>query len=309
MRNMDATLLATMTTPGVRMMAADLFTITTAGGTVYRWTSIDQDVHYTLHGQNLVYTAQGPLLQRSRLGVKNTVEVPELVIRLSALDTDFIGGQSIKTQIHNGYLDGATVALDRVVFTPPYTLPLTVGLEAIGYGNAALNGTGQLFSGRMSQARLTAVGAELTAKGANVLMNQYVPRNVYQLPCIHTFCDAGCTLSESSFTLATTVGSSSTASLVTWGSVPANPGLYTLGKVLITSGAAIGQVRTVKLATAAGLLLQYPLYNVPASGDTMSVLKGCDKTYNSGSGQSCTDYANTQHYRGYPNVPPAETAF
>lgn len=309
MRAMNATLLSTITTPGQRMMKADLFTITTAGGTVYRWTDIDQSVTYALHGANVTYIAQGPLLQRSRLGVKNTVEVPELVLKLSALDTDFVGGQSIKTQIHDGYFDGATVALDRVVLLPPYTIPLSVSLDGIGMGSSPLAGSGMLFNGRMSEAKLTAVGAQLTAKGANVLMNQYVPRNVYQLPCMHTFCDPGCTLAESSFTLATTAGSGSTASVVTWSSAPGNPGLYTLGKLTMTSGAAIGQIRTVKLATAAGIVLQYPLYNVPASGDSFSILKGCDKTYDSGSGQSCTDYSNTQHFRGYPFVPPSETAF
>jgi hypothetical protein len=305
MRATSTTLLNALATPGVRLTKADLFTIILADGTIYRWTDFDQDVVYN-PVTTLTWLAQGPLLQRSRLGVKNTVEVPELIIQLAALDTDFIGGLAIKTQIHNGYFDGAQIALDRVFL---------VGGAWYAVG-AATNGEslvppycGNLFSGRMSEAKITATGVEITAKGANVLMNQYVPRNLYQLPCIHTFCDQGCTLSATSFTLSTTAGAGSTRSLVAWGTVPANPALYTLGVLTVTSGAAIGQIRTVKLGSAAGLLLQYPLYNAPASGDTMSVLKGCSKAYDDGTGQSCTDYANTQHYRGYPFTPPAEEAF
>jgi hypothetical protein len=292
--------------PGARLRKADLFTITLLSGTIFRWTDYDQDITYVGGGTTLVFLAKGPLLQRSRLGVKNTVQVPELTIKLSALDTDFVGGLSIKTQIHNGYFDGASIALDRVFIDSTGTVLPAIGANL---NASSLVPPGYLFTGRMSEAKITAVGAELTSKGANVLMNQNVPRNVYQLPCLHTFCDAGCTLSAGTFTLATTVGAAPTRTLVTWGSVPGVPGLYTRGKLTMTSGAAIGQVRTVKLATAAGLLLQYPLYNTPAPADTFSVLKGCDKSYNSGSGQSCTDYANTQHYRGYPFTPPAETAF
>jgi uncharacterized phage protein (TIGR02218 family) len=299
MRPTNSATLAALAIPGIRLYHADLFTITLLSGTIYRWTDFDVDVLYTPHSVNALYSAQGPLLQRSRLGVKNTVEVPELVIRLSALDTDFVGGLGIKTQIHNGYFDGASVALDRVFFDSGTMYP-AIGADFLGGG---------MFNGRMSQAKLTAVGAELTAKGANVLMNQYAPRNIYQIPCMHAFCDPGCTLSEGTFTLATSAGVGSTRSVVIWSSAPGSPGLYTLGKLTMTSGAAIGQIRTVKLATAAGITLQYPLYNAPANGDTFSILKGCDKSYASGSGQSCTDYANTQHYRGFPSIPPAETAF
>jgi hypothetical protein len=273
---------------------ADLFTITTLKGVNYYWTDFDQPITYSN-----AYLALGPALQRTRLGVKNTVEVPELTIKVSSLDTDLVGGLMFKEQIHNGYLDGATVSIDRLFMR----FIGDTGLGVIG------NFPGGLFQGRMSSARITAVGAELTVKGANVLMNQYVPRNQYQIPCLHTFCDAGCTLLAATFTTAQTVGSGSTTTLIKWGSVPGNPALYTLGKITVTSGAANGQVRTIKSASAAGIQLQYPLYNTPAPGDTFSAMQGCDRTYNSGSGQDCTAHSNTQHFRGFPFIPPAETAF
>jgi hypothetical protein len=286
---------------------ADLFTITLLDGvTVFRWTDFDQDIHFSgFLGAPYLFLAQGPLLQRTQLAVKNTVEVPELTIKLSALDTDFVGGLNIKTQLHNGYFDGATIWLDRCFIAPPLPTPVT----ATGViGGNGITPSGGLFAGRMSQAKITAVGAELTVKGANVLMNQYVPRNQYQVPCLHTFCDAGCTLLASTFSIPNTAGAGSTNRVLQWGSVPGSPSIYSLGKVTMTSGPAIGQVRTVKLSSAAGIVLQYPLYNTPAPGDTFSILEGCTKNYNDGSGQDCTARSNTQHYRGFPFTPTADNA-
>jgi uncharacterized phage protein (TIGR02218 family) len=284
---------------------ADLYTFTLAGGTVYRWTDFDQDILLSLTGATPLFLAQGPCLHRSSLGVKNTVEVPELVITLSALDTDFVGGLNIKTQLHNGFFDGATVALDRCFFAGPKTAPIrTTGV----IGGDGIHPTGGLFSGRMSQAKITAIGAELTVKGANVLMNQYVPRNAYQVPCLHTFCDPGCTLLEATFTTSNTAAAGSTRAVIQWGSVPGSPRNYTFGKLTMTSGAASGQVRTIKSASAAGIVLQYPLYNTPAPGDTYNVMKGCSKGFNDGSGQDCTTYANTPNYRGFEFTPTADNA-
>jgi hypothetical protein len=302
----------------VPMWKADLFTITLANGTIYRWT--DLDVNINLLGYESVpylFYAQGPLLQRSRLGVKNTVEVPEMVIKLSALDTDFVGGLGIKQQLHNGLFDGATVFLDRTFMVTKPSGPLVEGQTMSVTGliggtgaYAGINPTGGLFAGRMSQAKITAVGAELTVKGANVLMNQYVPRNSYQVQCLHTFCDAGCTLSEATFTNNNTCAAGTTNRVLQWGTVPGNPAVFTFGKITMTSGAAIGQIRTIKVASAAGITLQYPLYNTPATSDTFAAVQGCSKGYgdNPASGQDCTSYSNTLHFRGFPYVPTADSA-
>ena len=46
------------------------------------------------------WIAQSPNLARSSISVRNTVEVPELKVILSALDNDFVGGSNIKQLIH-----------------------------------------------------------------------------------------------------------------------------------------------------------------------------------------------------------------
>lgn len=286
----------------------DLYLITLADGvTKYYWSNYDKRISWGVNPD--VYDPQGPLIKRSRLGVKNTVEVPELSISLFALDTDFVGGINIKQQIHNHYFDGATFQLSRIalLFTQATGLG---GPSLLGAGTGTFGSyPGGFFTGKMSTAKLTATGADITVKAANVVFNQYVPKNAYQTQCMHTFCDAGCALVAATYTIVNTVGSSPTRAFIPWGSVPANPSHYTAGQVTITSGPAAGQIRTVKLASSTGLLLQSPLYNTPVAGNSFSVIEGCTKHKDDGSGQDCTARSNEQHFRGFPYVPPAETAF
>ena len=289
-----------------KLWCADLFTILTIGGVVYRWTSFDQPITYSFTGD--VFLALGPRLQRSRLGVKNTVEVPELEIKISAYDTEQVAGVNFKQQVHNGYFDGASIYLDRLFM--PASLPLDTSYGVVGSGGSGIeNYPGALFSGQMSEATVTAYGAKLTVKGANVLMNQYIPKNVYQYPCLHTFCDTGCTLSAATFTFPYVVGAGPTASFIPWVTPPGNPRLYNFGVVTMTSGAANGQQGTVKAATVGGLYLQYPFYNIPTPGDTFNAQQGCNKNWTDNTGQSCAGYNNQQHFRGAPFTPIAETAF
>lgn len=264
---------------------ADLFTYTLKSGQVFRWGTFDQPVTYG--GQT--WTAAGPMMSRSRLSIRNSVEVPELDMKLLVRDSDTINGRNIKEQIQNGVFDGATVEMDRV-FMPKK-------------GDTSL-GLVLMFLGRQSPANVKADVISLTAKGDNVLMNQQVPKNVYQTTCLHTFCDAGCTLSAAAFTITNAAGGSTTAGNIVWGSLPGAPALYTLGRITFTSGPAAGQVRTVKFSANTGIVPAYPFDNTPLPGDTFSILQGCDRTQ-----ATCTTtFANEQHFRGFPYVPPAEMA-
>jgi uncharacterized phage protein (TIGR02218 family) len=270
-------------------LKADLFTISLLDGTVLTWTDFDQ----SLSLGNTTWSAKGPLLARTSWSVKNTVEVPEMEIALGANDTDLINGKNIKTQIHNGIFDGARVELDRVFM--PTAGDLSLGLVV-------------LFVGRMSKAQITAVGATLTVKGDNVLMNQMVPRNVYQLTCLHTFCDPGCALNEDTYTDAYVIASAS-ANFLNWTIAPPfAAALYNYGKATMISGIAAGQIRSINNTSGAGVQLVYPLYDIPQAGDIFYLLRGCDKAYTDTSGQSCGDFNNQIHFRGFPFVPPPQMA-
>ena len=269
---------------------AELFTLTLANGAQYFWTTFDRNLTYA--GQTWI--ALGVQVQRSRMTVRNTVEVPELELKTQAPDTAEIGGINLKTAVHNGIFDGAAIGHYRVFMPSP--------------GDTSL-GLVTMFAGRMSQAVITASGVTFTAKGDNVLMNQQAPRNLYQTTCLHTFCDAGCTLLAANYTTANTAGFGATTTFVPWGTAPANPTLYIQGTITFSSGACIGQVRTIRNADSTGVYLTYPLYGTPQQGDTTSVLMGCSRTLtacktHTDNGGHAVD--NSQHFRGYPFVPQAE---
>jgi uncharacterized phage protein (TIGR02218 family) len=275
---------------------AELFTVTLADGvTQFLWTSFDRNLAFG----GATWAALGPLISRSRMTVRNTVEIPELEIKLAALDAAMIQGLNLKLAIHNGALDGATLSMQRVFMPTP--------------GDTSL-GPVLMFKGRVSQATISASGVEFTAKGDNVLMNQQTPRNLYQTTCLHTFCDAGCALLESNFTTANSVGNGATTTFVPWAAPPSNPALYILGKITFNAadeggGVCAGQIRTVRNADSTGVYLTYPLYGTPEPGDAYAVLMGCSRTLN-----ACQNHVdnegnavnNQQNFRGEPWVPQAE---
>jgi len=271
----------------------ELFTWTLLNGTVYRWTSFDASL--SVAGVTWLSQRDGaPLVTRNRFGVKNTVEVPEFEVRLGASDA-LLG--NLKTQIHNGLWDGARAQMDRVFMPTP--------------GDTQF-GTVLMFNGRQSGAVIDAEGITLTAKGDNVLMNQQAPRNLYQTNCLHTFCDPGCALNPANYTVSGTINAVANASNlgITLGASVALQ-LFNLGTLTMTSGAALGQVRTIRIASSSAIALTYPLYDLPAVGDTCSLLMGCDRQQTSCQTRTTNTGANVdniQHFRGYPYVPQAEIA-
>jgi|SRR5579871_4618708 len=280
----------------------ELFTFSLAQGGGYLWTSYQSSLTLGASTWLAASPVGAPLITRNRFGVKNTVEVPELELRLGSPDSLYFG--NLKNQIHNGLFDGATVAMDRVFMPVPGDLR---------YGRV------NLFTGRLSGVTIDSEGITVTSKGHNVLMNQQAPRNLYQTNCLHTFCDAGCAITggEAAFTFTGQVcAPGTTAGGITW-TVPAGftASQFTHGKVTMTSGAASGQIRTVRLAGGVSLAFAYPLYDAPSAGDTFSILMGCDRQLNATT-SSCEQHRNTsntlvnnlQHYRGFPFVPQAELA-
>ena len=270
---------------------AELFTLTLADGvTQFLWTNFDR----SLTSGGSTWIALSALIKRTRMSLRNTVEVPEIDVTIAALDSLTLQGLSLKTAVHNGLFDGATLLVQRA-FMP------TAGDLSLG--------PVVMFKGRISQSQITASSVQFTAKGDSVLMNQQTPRNLYQTTCAHTFCDAGCALAEANFSVADTVGANPTAIFIPWGSVPANPTLFILGKITFNGGVCLGQVRTVRNADATGVYLTYPLYGTPAPGDATTILMGCARTWNAC--QNHTDkngnpVNNKQNFRGYPFVPNAE---
>lgn len=293
MRTATGTLATFLASRPTSLWSVDLFTITLAGGTVLRYCSGDAAVTTGGH----TWLNYGPTLTRSAWSIKNTVDVPEMSIVLGSNGTDYTGGANVKQQIHNGLFDGALIELERAMGATPGTVA----------------GTVLLFSGYASTIVIGALGAKITVKGLDVLLQQYMPKNVYKAGCIHSLFDAGCTLAAAAWTAVNIVGSSSTKTRITqpgnWliGSVVA-PGVNLVGGVLaITSGAAAGQRRTIKGGTSGAfggyLDVSYPFSILPAGSDTLEATFGCDKSQT-----RCADFSNSANYRGFDYIPIAETA-
>lgn len=272
---------------GAPKWTADLFDLTLQDGTAIHLTSSDQAIK---HHWN-TYSNLGPALQRSRMTMTNTAQVPELELKLFADNNSTIKGVPVNLFLHNGGLDGAQLLLSRAFMPSP-------GVTA--------HWAVPLFSGRASTMKVTGAGGTLTFKGDNVLWNQYFPRNCYQAGCIHALYDVGCTLSKAAFTISKTVHSgANTARLISW-SVTAGQGVnYTQGSLIFTSGAAAGVTRTILFATDTALALATPLDVVPSPGDGFDISMGCDFTQ-----PTCvTRFNNLVNFRGFPWVPDASLAF
>ena len=272
---------------------ADLFTFSLLNGDTLRMTSADKDIVY---GGNTYVAASSVSvgISRNQWSIKNTLEVPSLEIDIASSGTDYASGANFKLALHNGLLDGAWIELDRAFMQV---------IDGV-FGDTTL-GTVAVFAGRAGQIQVMSTGAKITARGANVLMNQYMPKNIVMNSCLHSLYDAGCTMVKSSFTFAGTVSTANLTAL-TWTADPTSGNYADLafGTVEMTSGAALGEMRTIGGVSSTGLSILYPWYVIPSPGDTFNVIYGCDKTM-----ATCTArFDNIQHFRGFPFVPPAETA-
>ncbi len=270
--------------------SADLYTLELSNGQTLLITSADQPI--TIGGQTFLPTF--PAVKRGTWSVKYTQEVPVLTFQLYSTGSDFrdtLGNViNLKEAAHNGIFDYAYISLQRLVMPT--------------FGDTSL-GAVLLFGGRTAGIQITALGVAFNAKGDNVLMQQYMPKNTFQLGCIHMLYDAGCALVKADFTYNNYVGSSGVNSVfVPWGTPPANPSYFVNGVLTITSGTGEGQSRSVIGANSSGMALVYPLYTVPSPGDTIAVSQGCMKNTT-----VCHDqFTNLTHYRGFPYIPPVETA-
>lgn len=280
---------------GVALSRAKLFKFVLADGvTTYYWAAWNHDL---THGGQL-YTATKPWVECTTWNVSNKMEVPNLKVTLAALNDGFSGGANIKLQIHDGLFDGATVLYTKVFMETPNDTDTLGGID--------------LFGGYVADIDLDGLRAKMNCKGKITTLAQNTPRNIYQIPCNHAFCDPGCTLLRASFTTSYVTGSSGlTRSFIPWsGSPPANPGRYANGTVSYTSGPNSGSRRNVQAANSSGLSLAYPLNFLPSPGDTFTAFEGCNKAFNDGVNiQDCTARSNTQHHRGFEFVPPPNAAY
>lgn len=262
-------------------------------GQPFFWTDSDQDVQVG----NFLYSSSGPLIKGVRYRLKKGLSVDEQTITLMADDDDRIGNIPILQAIAAGLLDGARFEQRRAFFAPD-TWPSRPGDPNMAVGSILL------FAGAVTQVvEVGRTSALLKVKSDLIILEKDMPRNLYQPSCLHTLYDDGCGLMKSLYLVTGVVGASSTAKVVNWTNSYAS-GYFAQGVIKFTSGQNAGQSRPVQASTGSTVTLTYPAQFSPAANDTFVIYPGCDHTL-----ATCkAKFRNDRNYRGFPFVPPPETA-
>ena len=289
---------------GRSFAAGDLYTFNLIGGGVLRYTSYDTDIVYA--GNTYASGGQtGPFFDRrdskAKCHWKRGVEVDTLVFDVIP-GAASVGGEPFLSAVRQGQFDGAELELDRAFFPPPTPgafPPVTV---------QPATGVVVLFAGRVAEIDAGRSLASFSVNSHLELLNQNLPRNLYQAGCVNTLGDASCTVTIANFATTGIAAAGSTASSIA--AAVSNPlaGYFNQGKISFTSGVNAGLSRSVKqcLYGAPGtitLLAPFPV--APAAGDAFTLFAGCDKSLGP---NGCPKFNNTGNFRGLPFVPVPETA-
>jgi hypothetical protein len=148
------------------------------------------------------YSAAGPFLNRSMIKSSVGLTVDSVEIELAATPSMSFPEPIVPLlqAMVQGYFDGAAVLVQRIIMP--------------NYGNMSL-GTVIQFKGTVADVtEVSRVGAKFEVRSRLELLNQPLPRNLYQPSCRHTLYDIGCTLKQTAFTFATTVVAGSNKSVI-----------------------------------------------------------------------------------------------
>lgn len=277
-------------------ITAKLFTFTLIDGTVLNYCSGDQNLTYGgttyLCGGTI-----GPYWDRADNKAKATFGLGAQTTQLvfdAVMGTALIEGFPFAVAVRYGLFDSADLQYSRAF---------------MAQGSSVVVGTVLMFGGRVAEVDFSNTVASFTCNSYLELLNQNLPRNLYQPGCNNTLFDASCTLSQASFSFSGTVTGSPLPYLFGISGTAAGKaaGYFNLGKVQFTSGALAGPWRGVQSHVAGSppvIAVYPPFFQAPAVGDAFIAVAGCDKQQTT----CAAKFSNFQNFRGMPYVPPVETA-
>jgi uncharacterized phage protein (TIGR02218 family) len=156
-----------------------------------------------------------------------------------------------------------------------------------------------LFEGNCAGVDPSSTQVVLHVKSDLELLQNQMPRILFQPGCANCFGDTGCGISLTGLTVSGTATGVPTSAVIP----SAVSGSYALGVLVMTSGVASGSRRTVSASASGTFTLTVPLPQTPAAGDTFTVYPGCARTK-----AACAAYSNSNNYQGFPYVPEASTS-
>lgn len=280
-----AYLAAQRTAKDAPLLMADCFTFTLRTGMVLTYTNAD--VPITMGG--VTFAANSVLVDGLAFHCKAGLDVDQQKITLAARSTDTVAGVPFLVALARGVFDGCEVQRERAFLTSWTATPI---------------GSVVLFKGRMATVdQIGRTSAQATVASDLVLLDLDMPRNFYQLTCVHTLYDSGCGLTKNAFGTHGVVESAPTTAIIPWSGALA---VHTQGTILFTSGTNAGVAATIKSVVAGvSLSLNYPLYVIPAPGDAFTAYQGCDHRLTTCRAQ----FNNVPNFRGFPYIPPPTSAY
>ena len=147
-------------------------------------------------------------------------------------------------------------------------------------------------------------------RGLAHLFDQETGR-IFQKSCSANLGDSKCgvSLDGAAYTARDAILTTDGATLLTTGLTAFSSGWFSNGKLTFTSGANAGSTITIKSDTLANgvhtIELWVPLAAPLSVGDRITVVAGCDKTFD-----TCrTQFSNVTNFRGFPHMPGNDLVF
>lgn len=281
-----------------QFMWASLFQFSLVDGTTLYYCSGDANINYNSQTWSCGGTT-GPYFDRKGSKAKAHWKIGTEV---DTLQFDVIPGSStiegspFLQAVHNGVFDGAELLMHRAYWPQQTWTSLITPTGVIA----------NVFVGRVAEVDCSRTLAIFSVNSHLELLNQNMPRNLYQSGCLNTLYDSACTLNQASFAVSGTASSGSTASVIN-ATLGQATGYFSLGKMKFTSGVNSGVWRGVKQyinGSPSTIALTAPFPQTPSTGDAFTIYAGCDKTM-----ATCTNrFSNLANFRAAPFIPDTSTA-
>jgi uncharacterized phage protein (TIGR02218 family) len=271
----------------------DLYQFNLNSGEQLNYCNGDMDIKWN----NIIWScggASGPYFNRNGQGSKCSWKIGVSVDSLSfdILPKDAaINGLAFVTAVKQGVFDGAELTLYRA-FMPNY--------------NDVAAGTVIMFAGRIAEIEASSSLINVTVNSHLELLNQNLPRNLYQAACLNTLFDNACGLNKASLAINGSVLAGS-SDLIINANLSQISGYFDMGVIKFTSGVNNGLSRTIKSynkSTISNINIISPLPKPLSIGDNFTIYAGCDKQQT-----TCKNkFNNINRFRGFPYIPENSTA-
>lgn len=209
-----------------------------------------------------------------------------------------INGQSFLSAVRQGVFDGAEITWSGAYWAQGTNENPLVPVAPVGVVPKMVT--------RIAEGDVARSCFVFTGNDHLELLNQNMPRNLYQSGCNNTLYDSGCTLNKALYGINGSVSAGSSATQIN-AILSQATGYFDLGLITFTSGILNGVSRSVRAyiqgsPSTFSLIPPFPI--APATGDTFTIYPGCDRTRPTCQGK----FNNLTNFRGFPFIPDPSTA-